>query len=384
MMREPVAEIGNSELVKMVKAKMRSLRAARHNIKIPGVLRAAFAAQFLIAGGIMPSGAAAREFAPAQEMAPGPQNSDSQSPTPPSNTPDYATPQSPAPQSQPPESAPPPPYDPTIFQKPVPGNQLTFLNAFAGQASYVAMQDKQFRKLLHTVLPDCIFHYGSDMPLFNAIDTVISGSQIPVQIRDGRYVLVSGRNGPYLSGRGFIWIDTQTGIALGGFYFHPTNGEPTPTVNIFSKQVKEKSLEMSQLPPAFAEDLNQWSADNGVPTVTTRYFITGNNEKILLAHDEDYCTPPPGADAPDEDTCEQMNADAADIDMNAAYYVEQTHHATNATAWMIIDDDQRVWIGVRDNTCSIGPDPLACHIRMTRDRTRVILHRAPSPQPPHH
>jgi hypothetical protein len=32
---------------------------------------------------------------------------------------------------------------------------------------------------------------------------------------------------------------------------------------------------------------------------------------------------------------QQINADAADIDLNAAYYVEQTHHATNATAWMI-------------------------------------------------
>jgi hypothetical protein len=35
-----------------------------------------------------------------------------------------------------------------------------------------------------------------------------------------------------------------------------------------------------------------------------------------------------------------MNADAADMDVTAAYYLEQTHHATNATAWMIEGDDQ--------------------------------------------
>ena len=48
----------------------------------------------------------------------------------------------------------------------------------------------------------------------------------------------------------------QEGIGLGGFYFHPTNGEPTPSVNVFSRQVvKEDYLKLSQLPPVFAEDL---------------------------------------------------------------------------------------------------------------------------------
>jgi hypothetical protein len=41
-----------------------------------------------------------------------------------------------------------------------------------------------------------------------------------------------------------------------------------------------------------------------------------------------------------QEACEQMNADAADMDVTAAYYLEQTHHATNATAWMIEGDDQ--------------------------------------------
>jgi len=46
---------------------------------------------------------------------------------------------------------------------------------------------------------------------------------------------------------------------------HPTNGEPTPTATVFSKQVKEESIKMSQLPPAFAEDLSQWSAQARIP-----------------------------------------------------------------------------------------------------------------------
>jgi uncharacterized protein YecT (DUF1311 family) len=286
--------------------------------------------------------------------------------------------QSPSPQSQDPQpqgrQAPGSNYDKAIFQKPIPADQLAFLNLFVGAASNELIRDKQFRKLMHSVIPDCTFHYGWDMPLSEAIELVLKGSTVPVRIRDGRYLMVSGRSGPYLAGRGFIWIDLQDGVALGAFYFHPTNGEPTPVVNVFSKQVKEGTLKLSQLPLAFAEDLSQWSSDTRVPPVTTRYFITGSNHKILLEHDEDYCAPAAGIAPPD---CQQMNADAADIDVNAAYYLDQTNHATNATAWMITGQDQVVWLQVRESTCRIGPDPLRCHIRMARERTQVILRRHP-------
>jgi hypothetical protein len=294
-------------------------------------------------------------------------------------------------QAQPPQSQPPLPeaqpqqqqddevtpaganYDQAIFQKPVSVDQLSFLNRFAGGSANDLARDKRFRKLIRNVLPDCMFHYGRDMPLIDAIEIVLNGSTEPVLLRDGRYLLVSGHSGPYLLGRGFIWFDLKDGIALGGFYFHPTNGEPTPAVNIFSRQVKEEYLTLGQLPPAFAEDLRQWSDDSRVPPVTTRYFINGENRKILLEHDEDYCNNGAG----DQSNCQQMNANAADIDMNAAYYLEQTNHATNATAWMITGEDQIAWLRVRDNTCRIGFDPLRCQIRITRVRVHVILRRHP-------
>jgi len=264
----------------------------------------------------------------------------------------------------------------TLFQNRIPADQLAFLNQFAGKPSNDLLRDKQFRKLLHGVIPNCTFHYGRDMPLDDALDMVLKGSPLPVVVRDGRYLLVSGRSGPYLAGRGFMWIDLMDGTALGGFYFHPTNGEPTPAVNIFSKQVKdEEALKLSQLPAAFAQDLIEWSAESRIPPVATRYFITGSNKKILLEHDEDYCAPAAWPGPPPQDACQQMNADAADIDVNAASYLEQTHHATNATAWMINDQEQVAWLLVRNNTCSAGPDPIGCRIRLTRERTHAIIGR---------
>jgi hypothetical protein len=284
--------------------------------------------------------------------------------------------------SAPPQQAPAAQFDKSIFQNPIPSDQLALLNNFAKSKSGKAIRDKQFRKLLQSVVPDCEFHYGHDMPLLEAIDTVIDGSSQPVQIREGRYLMMSGHNGPYLEGRGFLWFDLQNGLALGGFYFRPTNGEPTPAVNIFSEQVREAALTMNQLPPAFAQDLTRWSAENDIRPVTTRYFINGYKEKIVLQHDEDYCAPTDATIAKTKESCQQMNADAADMDERAAEYVDQTGHVTNATAWMINGRNQGAWIQVRESTCRLGPDPLGCYILVTREHTRMIIYRHPGPRPP--
>jgi hypothetical protein len=272
------------------------------------------------------------------------------------------------------------PYDSAIFQKPIPKDQLLFLNQFVGQPSNDLFRDKQFRKLMHSFVPDCMYHYGSDMPLEDALERVFSGSREPVLIRDGRYVLLSGLHGPYLAGRAFLWIDMQEGIGMGAFYFHPTNGEPTPAVTVFSRQVREKTMTMSQVPPAFDEDLVLWAGQSSVAPVTTRYFIGGLNKRILLEHDEDYCAPVAGYAAPPADVCERMTADAADMDATAAYYLDQIHYATNGTAWTI-GQDQLAWIQTRNNTCGGVVDPLGCRIRVSRERVRVFIPRGPVMRP---
>ena len=271
-------------------------------------------------------------------------------------------------------------YDKSIFQKTIPPDQLTFLKQFDGAPSGSVMKDKQFRKLLKSVEPDCEFHYGRDKPLDSAMDEVIEGSRVPVQVRDGRFVMVAGAMGSYLRGRGFLWFDMQEGIALGGFYFTPTNGEPSPALNIFSRMVRETTLSLGQLPPDFAMDLIRWTSVAGAPPVEVRYFLTGSNKKIVLEHDEDYCLAWDGSRLPPESGCQQMAADAADLDLSAAYYTDATHHATNATAWML-SDDQVEFVSVRDRTCRIGPDPLGCRIRLTRERTRTIIRGGPRPRP---
>ncbi len=281
----------------------------------------------------------------------------------------------PAPDSQPalPPPGPPPPAN---FQNLIPADQLGFIKDYANQPAKTLLKDKRFHSLMKQAISRTEYHYGRDMSLSDAVQTVLDGSMQPVLVRDGRFVTVAGSNGPYLGGRGFLWFDLQTGVALGAFYFHPTNGEPTPTLTVFSRQLSNRELSMGQLPEPFAEDLEQWAAGARVPEVTPRYFIPENGKKYVLEHDEDYCWHPPGAPEPDPGDCQQMNASAADDDMNAAYFMQETGNAANATAWML-GPDQIAWLAVRDRTC--GPNAFSCRIRITRERTRVILGH---PEPP--
>lgn len=271
------------------------------------------------------------------------------------------------------------PYDKAIFLTQLDPALLSHLTSFDGAPTADLYHDKQFRRLMKAFVPDCMFHYGRDMPLSDALDISLANSRTPVVVRDNRYILLSGVRGPYLSGRAFLWVDIQDAIGLGAFFFTPTNGEPTPTVAVFSRQVKEPNLALSQLPPVFAQDLAQWSSRAGVPEITTRYFLTGNNKRILLEHDEDFCSLGDGTVAPAGSGCEQLNADAADTDEIAAYYLEQVHYATNATVWMI-GPDQIAWVQTRDRTCNGVLDPLGCRIRVTREHTHILIHR-PAPRP---
>jgi uncharacterized protein YecT (DUF1311 family) len=266
------------------------------------------------------------------------------------------------------------------FQNLLPADQLAFLNGYAGRTTKELMKDKQLRSLMKKMVPHTEYHYGRDMPLSDAIEEALNGSPLPVNVRDGRFVTVTGMQGPYLHGSGFLWFDLQEGVALGGFYFTPTNGEPTPTLTIFSRQLKQTSLALGEFPKAFADDLSRWMAVSRVPAISPRYFIPENGKKYVLEHDADFCWHPDGTPAPPQDECMQANLEEANADMDAAYFMNETRNAANATARML-DANQTAWLSMRDSAC-IGPSGLSCRIRMTRERTRTILGPvAPHPRP---
>jgi uncharacterized protein YecT (DUF1311 family) len=272
------------------------------------------------------------------------------------------------------QGQPEPPPPPVEFQNKLSGDQLAFLRAYAGKPAKELLKDKQFRNILKLITPNTEYHYGRDMRLSETRDSILDGSRNPVVVRDDRYAMVPGNQGPYLHGRAFMWFDLQEGIGLGGVYFHPVNGEPTPTLAIYSRQLKDTTLSMIQMPADFASDVIQWATQEGIPPVTARYFIPENGKKYVLVHDEDYCDHPADQPPPPQDRCQQLNAEAADADLNAADFMAQTGNAANATAWML-SPSQVAWIGIRNQGCGAGPGFYACRVRMTRRRVRQIVIR---------
>jgi len=286
----------------------------------------------------------------------------------------------PAPDSQP--ALPPPGPPPTAnFRKPIPADQLAFLKDYDGKMPKEVMKEKRFKQLEKQIMPGARYFYYYDKPLTEARDEVMDNDPVPITVRDGRYVMIASAGGgdQHMLGRGFLWFDMQSGIGLGGIYFHPTNGEPSPTLAIYSKQLTDTVLSMGQLPDGFLDDFWAWANNAQVHYVSPRYFIPSDGRKYVLIHDEDYCAH--GDNDPPPDGCEEMNADAADVDMEAAYFMEETGHAPDATAYML-NPDQIEWLAVREREC--GPNGLECRIRVTRRRTAAIIgHPLPLPRGMH-
>jgi hypothetical protein len=126
-----------------------------------------------------------------------------------------------------------------IFRETIASDQLGVLSDYAGKPTNEALRESKVRRVMDTLVPYAPFHFGMDRPLPNVIEAVLLRSSVPIGIRDGRYMMLATDAGSS-PGRGFLWIDLQQGVAVGGIFFHPSNGEPTPTLTLFSKQVNSQ------------------------------------------------------------------------------------------------------------------------------------------------
>jgi len=271
------------------------------------------------------------------------------------------------------QTQPAPPPQSAVFHNLIPTTELGFLAGYDGKMPRELERDKRFRHLEGLITPNTTYFYHREKDLSEARDEVLDEKELPISVRDGRYVMVGSAGGPdqNMQGRGFIWIDMQTGIGLGGIYFRPINGEPTPTLTIFSKQLTDTYLGINQLPPEFLADLNQWALIAKVHATSPRYFIPANKKKYTLVHDFDYCAHPEGTPAPPADECEEMNAEAADADLEAAWFTKATGHLSDATAFLL-EPDYTAWVALRQRTCGVR---LECRVVYTRRQTQQLLGR---------
>jgi len=247
-----------------------------------------------------------------------------------------------------------------------------FLSDYKDKSVRAILKDKRFGNLMKLAIPNSELRYGRGRTISATLGTLLDSDPMPIQIRNGRYVMVASGGDPMLNGIGFMWFDIENGIAIGGVYSHSTQGESGPEMTVFSSQLRDSSLSIGQFPTAFQNDLSQWILATGLYFVSTRYYIPENGRKYALLHDEDYCAYRQDVPPPPRAQCEELNAEAAEADMNAAYFLAKTQNAADAKP-QVLDQDQLAWIVLREQSCGLGPAGLQCRLRLTRQRTQVLI-----------
>ena len=222
--------------------------------------------------------------------------------------------------------------------------QTEFPKQYDGAPSGDLYRDKHFRKLMKSFVPDCLFHCGRDMPLGDALDVVLKDSRVPVRVRDGRYVTVPGLGGP-LPARARVFVDGSADWDWAGRVLVSSDewGADAQPGGVFAAG-EGRPDELWRVAAGVRAGYGEMDCGFASAVSADGLLITGENRRILLEHDADYCSPAYGRVGPGGSGCEQIKADAADLDVTAAYYLEQVHYATNGTAWMI-GPDQQAWLG---------------------------------------
>ncbi len=257
--------------------------------------------------------------------------------------------------------------------------QLAWLRKYEGRPTFEVTSDSRFHSLVQAATPDAIFHLGYDMPLSQAIESMLNGPSFAVELRDGlpkdaagRYLMISAQRSARGIGQSFYWFDLQQGVTFGGIFFNPTNGEPTPTLTIFSNQIGDPVTNPSQLPAAFLRDLESWQMARNIPHMTVRYFINASGRKSVLMHDREVCIPATGSVAGDPSECQAMNEAASESDLQASLYLLRIHYAEGSPARTKLEAAQSEWEESELSGCESKPDRLGCRTQLMRARAQEL------------
>lgn len=250
-------------------------------------------------------------------------------------------------------------------------NLIDWLKDYANQTTFEVISDKKFGNMILAATPPAVFHFGADMMLSDAVTLILHGPAFPVQLRDGRYLMISAERSARGGGESFYWFDLQRGMTFGGVFFRPSNGEPTPSLTVFSGQVADRITSDTQLPRDFLRDLETWRTARNVPAVVVRYFVNGLAWKAPLLHESDACAAAGAGTASAE--CQAVDEQAAELDMQAALYLLRSRYAEGTPAATQLDAAQAQWQTSLETACAGKADAPACRAQMARQRAQDLV-----------
>ena len=174
-----------------------------------------------------------------------------------------------------------------------------------------------------------------------------------VTLRLGRYLLAPSCADTACTRGAVLWVDTMQGLALGVLLHSPTGNLPGKGTSaiLFSRQVTNKPIEHTDLPPAFWEDFTAWQFDRKLPLSMTERF--GNSWGLLsvLLHPEHACDDL--LTTFDDERCQAQALDGAVNDLNAVIADIHTHLSDDSAMLHTLSAEEIGWKTSTDALCSM-------------------------------
>lgn len=212
---------------------------------------------------------------------------------------------------------------------------------YEGKSSNALIWDKRTRPLVRAHLPKALAREVVD---------ALGGPPDPVLVAAKRYVSMSACASHACPLKGFFWIDTETGAAVGASYF---SGELKLGSNDFAA---------AQLPEPARQAMRAWIAEQELRPTSVEYIDRqGKSSKLEAAAfaPPDRFVPPEGG--PSFDCAKAGNAIERTICATPALaesdlaltklYTEMRHGYDTLAARAELQALQRQWLRERDKTC---------------------------------
>lgn len=225
-----------------------------------------------------------------------------------------------------------------------------WLLGYQGKSTNEFIWDKRARELVNTRIPSAL----SDDVL-----TALGGPPDPVVIVDGRYASVSACRPHSCTEKGFLWVDTKTGIGLGAYYLSDT------------LRLGSNGLAAEHIPAPARQALIAWLTDHDLHTASAEFIgRSGDRVKLEAASftaQETFHAPPTGpafdctlaAGAIEKTICGDTALSAQDLALNELYNRVRLGNSTTVARDQL-RTLQRSWLKNRDRLCAGASDVAAC------------------------
>jgi uncharacterized protein YecT (DUF1311 family) len=236
----------------------------------------------------------------------------------------------------------------------------SWLLTYAGKSTNELIWDKRAAGLIHESLPAA---------LADPVQAGLGGPPDPVHVNGQRYVWMSACVPHACGEKGFLWVDTRTGHALGADADcdYPGEGQPWSCAITLGSS----GLTLAGIPPQARQALRAWMTDQNLVPKSVAFAGPDGTQAVL---DPAAYAPParfrPPAGGPSFDCagvsspletviCGDPHLARLDLEL-AQLYGQMRHGFASESDQRQLRDLQRQWVQHRNSRCLAAADRKAC------------------------